>query len=78
MGITWKEGKTADTLMDIVEPTPPRRSGRRKKARDFLTLQSAVDPRHAKRTNLASLNKHPNHGRGIQQTNANCSHGCTR
>eukprot|EP00957_Ditylum_brightwellii_P183905 14008354-Ditylum_brightwellii.AAC.1 len=55
MGITRKDDKTTDTLVDIVEPTPLRYSGRRKKARESLTLQPAVDPRHAKRTISVSL-----------------------
>eukprot|EP00957_Ditylum_brightwellii_P123979 9450578-Ditylum_brightwellii.AAC.1 len=78
MGIIWKDDKTADTLVDIVEPTPPRRLGKRKKARDFLTSQPTVDPRHAKHTILAALSARPNHGRGTQKTNANRNCGCTR
>eukprot|EP00957_Ditylum_brightwellii_P127205 9699185-Ditylum_brightwellii.AAC.1 len=77
MGITWKDDKTTGTLVDLLEPTPPRRSGRRKKARDFFTLQPAVDPRQAKRTTPAALSARPNHGRGTQKTNTNRSCGCT-
>eukprot|EP00957_Ditylum_brightwellii_P132082 10070479-Ditylum_brightwellii.AAC.1 len=78
MGITRKDDETTDTLVDMVEPTPLRRSGGRKKVGESLTLQPAVDPRHAKRTTSASLSAHPNHGRGNQKTNANRSRGCTR
>eukprot|EP00957_Ditylum_brightwellii_P195789 14916738-Ditylum_brightwellii.AAC.2 len=75
MGIIWKDDKTVDTTVDTVEPTPPRHSGRRKKARDFFTSQPAVDPRHAKRTTPAASSARPNHGRGTQKTNANHSRG---